>query len=91
MLGLARRAGKLACGIEAVLDAGDAVLILTASDAGRSVIREAERLNTRQTALPYDKKTFGSAVGRATCAIAALTDIKFYKSITEALQMEESE
>jgi ribosomal protein L7Ae-like RNA K-turn-binding protein len=89
LLGLARRAGKLICGLEAVLEhAGGAAMILLASDAGNSVKREALRLNRHTVTLPHSKAELGAAVGRGTCAIAAVTGAAFDRGIKEALQME---
>jgi ribosomal protein L7Ae-like RNA K-turn-binding protein len=89
LMGLARRAGQLACGLEAVKEtAGRAKLVLLASDAGNSVRREAERAKTRIIYLPYTKDEIGKVAGRKSCAIAAVTDAAFYKGIAEALQME---
>ncbi|MCL2003892.1 MAG: hypothetical protein FWG72_07815 [Oscillospiraceae bacterium] len=87
MAGLARRAGKLACGTEAVRDAaGRAGLILLASDAGNTAGRDAERYGKPLMILPYDKEELGRAVGRKTCAIAAVTDDAFCRGIIEAME-----
>lgn len=92
LLGLAKRAGKLVCGTEAVKDAaGRADLILLACDAGNSVRREAGRIKARLYTLPHTKEELGHAAGRKVCAIAAVTDTEFSRGILEALQMEESE
>ena len=86
LLGLARRAGQLACGAEAVKNAaGRAQLILLASDAGLSVKREAERYGKQPVVLPYNKEELGRAAGRRTCAVAAVTGKEFSRGIKEAL------
>ncbi|MDR0293859.1 MAG: L7Ae/L30e/S12e/Gadd45 family ribosomal protein [Oscillospiraceae bacterium] len=93
LLGLARRAGRLACGTVAVTDAaGRAQLFLLAADAGHSAKRGAERL-ARQAGTPlihltYTKEALGRAAGRGTCAVAAVTDKGFSRGIRDALQME---
>jgi ribosomal protein L7Ae-like RNA K-turn-binding protein len=90
LIGLARRAGKLACGSDAAADAaGRAGLILLASDAGNTVRREAAGYGKQVTGLPHSKEELGRAVGRESCAIAAVTDEAFTRGIIEAL-MEES-
>ena len=89
LLGLARRAGKLACGADAVKGAAErARLILIACDAGSAVRREAAGYGKRVIGLPYGKEELGRAVGRESCAVAALIDEEF--GIIEALSMEES-
>jgi ribosomal protein L7Ae-like RNA K-turn-binding protein len=65
--------------------AGRAKLIVTANDAGNSVKREAERLNSQHIMLAHNKEELGRAVGRKTCAIAALTDKEFSRGLSEAL------
>jgi len=91
LLGLAKRAGKLACGSDAVKVAAErSRLIVLANDAGQNVRREAERYEKQVVELPYNKEELGHAVGRASCAIAAVADKEFGLGILEALNMEES-
>ena len=86
LLGLARRAGQLACGVDAViLAAGRAKLILLANDAGNSARREAERLGKQIIVLPYNKEVLGRAAGMRTCAIAAVIDEAFSRGVSAAL------
>ena len=90
LIGLARCAGKLACGSDAVKEAAPrARLILIAGDSGRAVRREAGRYGKRVIELSYDKEELGRAVGREKCAVAAVTDEEFSRGIIAALQGEE--
>lgn len=82
MLGLARRAGKLALGDELVREAcGDkkARCVLVAADAGTSTAKKAafyaERANVPLVPLPHDKDSLGAAIGKNGCALCAVTDI----------------
>ena len=82
MLGLARRAGKLALGDELVREACNdkkARCVLVAADAGMSTGKKAafyaERANVPCITLPHDKDSLGAAIGKNGCAICAVTDI----------------
>ena len=91
LAGLARRAGKLVCGADAVkTEAGRARLILIAEDAGNTTKRNAEKYGRPVVTLPYSTEEMGRAVGKARCAIAAVIDEHFSEGIRTALQMEES-
>ena len=93
LIGLARRAGKLICGSDAVKDAaGRAKLIFIAADAGQNVRREAERYGKRIVVLPYSKEELGHAAGRGQCAVAAVIDEEFgiLEALGEEQHMEES-
>ena len=80
-LGLCRRAGRLALGDE---PAGTACrahkcrLLLLAGDAAGNTVRRAEHLAEAGRCplerLPWSKETLGAAVGRASCALLAVTD-----------------
>lgn len=95
-LGLARKAGKVESGDEAVAilaRSGKAKVIITAADAGRSTLARAENaaaaagcplVNT-----PYAKSQLGSALGRDTVGIAAITDIGFASAFVEKLSAEQ--
>jgi ribosomal protein L7Ae-like RNA K-turn-binding protein len=92
LLGLARRAGKLVCGSDAVKEASvRAKLILIAGDAGNTVKREANRYGKQVIELPFGKEELGSAVGRSECAVAAVIDKEFTRGIIKALGEERSE
>ena len=81
LLGLALRGNNLAVGEEPVADACKArraVLVVTAADAAQNSLdrarRWAESGGAAHTPVPWDKETLGSALGRGSCAMAALTD-----------------
>lgn len=89
-LGLARRAGKLVMGEQAVLDAAERVrLIMVAKDlaAGshKRAMRAAETANAPLVTLPHTKETLGAALGRGTCGILALTDEGFAREILKVI------
>lgn len=80
-LGLARKAGRLEVGEEpvgAACRSRRARVILLASDAAANTIRRAAHFGEAGRALwltvPLTKAELGRAVGRASCAMAALTD-----------------
>ena len=80
MAGLALRAGKLEPGED---PAGDACrekrcrLLLTAADAAENTRGKAERFaelgRCLTLELPYTKAELGAALGRGSCAVAAVT------------------
>ena len=81
LLGLAMRGNNLAVGEEPVADACKArraVLVVTAADAAQNSLdrarRWAESGGAAHTPVPWDKETLGYALGRGSCAMAALTD-----------------
>ncbi len=81
LLGLALRGNNLALGEEPVADACKArraVLVVTAADAAQNSLdrarRWAESGGAAHTPVPWDKETLGYALGRGSCAMAALTD-----------------
>ena len=85
-LGLARKAGRLVYGMDTVeQNLRKCTAILLANDAGEAVSRNARFLAGKAglavVTLPYDKEQIGHAVGKALCAVCALTD----KGLTEAL------
>ncbi len=96
MIGLALRAGRLEAGED---PAGDACrerrcrLLLTASDAGSNTLHKAEHFadlgQCLTLALPYTKAELGAALGRGTCALAAVTDLGLAAAITEKLPDQE--
>ena len=82
MLGLARRAGKLAYGDELVRQMcadHKARCVLVASDAGESTAKKAAlyaaRANVPFVSLPHGKDELGAAIGKAGCAVCAVSDI----------------
>lgn len=91
-LGLAKKAGRLEVGEEpvgAACRSRRACVILLASDAAANTIRRAAHFGEAGKALwltvPLTKAELGRAVGRATCAMAALTDIGFAASLAAKL------
>ena len=80
-LGLARRAGKLAAGEDAVQDAlqaGKARLLILAADAGEKTVRWAEHRSQGRLPIAYltsSREDLGHALGWGRCAVAAFTDL----------------
>ena len=92
LLGLARRGARIELGEEAVGGAcrsGHARLLLLACDAGDSVSHRAEYFvrngKPPLLRLSYTKEELGSALGRAVCPIAALTDVALALAFVKAL------
>ena len=81
LLGLALRGNNLAVGEEPVKEACKARrawLVLSADDAADNSVDRAGRMaelgGVPWIRVPWDKETLGRALGRNTCAMAALTD-----------------
>ncbi len=94
LLGLALRGGRLAVGDEAAAQSaqgGTARLLLTASDAGEKTLRRARFLSDEGHCmllpLPFAKTELGSALGRGTAAIVAVTDLGLAAAVTEKLAL----
>lgn len=92
LLGLALRGGRLAVGEEPAAlaaKAGQARLLLTASDASGNTLRRAEHLAQEGhclfLTLPFSKAELGGALGRGSAAIAALTDLGLAAAAVERL------
>ena len=92
LLGLALRGGRLAVGEEPVAlasRAGQARLVLAASDAAGNTVRRAEHLAEQShclwLVLPFSKTELGGALGRGSAAIAALTDTGLAAAVTQRL------
>ena len=88
LLGLALRAGRLAVGEEPVGVAcrcHKGYLLLLASDAADNTIRRALHFcqagKTICLTLPLTKQELGSGLGRASCAMLALTDVGFAAAV----------
>lgn len=82
MLGLARRAGKLAYGDELVREAcfdHKTRCVFIAGDAGANAAKKAafyaDKANVSCVTLPHGKLELGSAIGKAGCAMCAVADI----------------
>ena len=92
LLGLARRGGNIALGEEPVADAckmKKAFMVLIAADAGETSARRgknmAESAGVPWGVLPCTKAELGFAVGRATCALAAVTDRGLARGVAQRL------
>lgn len=89
VLGLARRAGKLSIGHDAVIDAmrrGNAYLILLTSDASHRHEKEILETGNGEAVLHLtgDMNEVGAAAGKRAC-IYAVTDEGFAKMINNKL------
>ena len=92
MIGLALRAGRLEVGDEA---AGDACrykrcrLLLVAADAGEGAQRRAmhfaEEGQCLLAEIPCSREELGAALGRKSCAMAALTDLGLARAVAGRL------
>ena len=92
LLGLAKKAGRLETGEEpvgAAARARAARLILLASDAAENTARRAKHFADAGGCLlariPADKDAVGRAVGRASCAMLAVTDVGFAEAVAKKL------
>ena len=97
-LGLARRSGSLAIGEEPVDEAcksRKAKVVFLAADAAENTVRRTERLaaeySTPLVVLPRNKSELGFALGRSTCALAAVTDAGLAASVLRRLAQSDPE
>ena len=98
MTGMALRAGRLEVGDEA---SGDACqykrcrLLLLTADAGEGAQRRAayfaDEGQCLLAELPCSKEELGAALGRKSCAMAAVTDLGLAQAIMQKLAQEEPE
>lgn len=94
MLGLAQRAGKLAVGQEKAAEAvrnGGAVLLLLAEDASANTekkVRDMSRFYEVPVLSPGDRVKIGSAIGRESAVVAAVTDSGFSQQLLRLAEME---
>ena len=98
LIGLARKAGRVEVGEEPVSIAArthKAKLILLASDAAENTIRRAKSLGEIGSCpclvSPFSKPELGGAVGRASCAVIALTEVGFAASTAKKLAQADPE
>ena len=98
LLGLAKRAGKLEVGEEptgAAARAKDARLLLIASDAADNSCRRlrhfADAGACLYAKLPCTKDELGSALGRTSCAMVAVTDVGFAEAVAKKLAEDNAE
>lgn len=92
LLGLAKKAGRLEIGEEpvgAACRARQARLVLLAQDAAPNTRRRAAHFGQAGGVLwletPFDKAALGLILGRASCAMLALTDAGFAAAVTQKL------
>lgn len=92
LLGISLRGGRLAVGEEACVQAmraGKAKLLLTACDAAGNTLRQAVfwsgKTHTPHRPVPFTKAQLGAALGRASCAVAAVTDRGLALAVEKAL------
>ena len=91
-LGIARKAGHVQCGEEpvgAACRAGDAVLVLVASDAADNSRRRAQNFagiaKRHCLLIPHTKEELGQALGLRPAAMAAVCDAGLSRSIVKIL------
>jgi|GEM_PF-182805 len=95
LMGLARRAGMLVVGEEncgVATRSGRVRVLLLAQDASDNAVRRAEGFAADRipiVRLPYSKDELAMALGKASCSMAAATDIGFAFEIVSALGNEE--
>lgn len=91
LLGLGRRARRIAAGHEAAeraLATGEASLLVVASDAGRAEAERWERLAGRAgvpVAAPLTAAALGAAVGSSPRAVVAVTDPHLARGLLDAV------
>lgn len=92
MIGLAHKAGRVEIGEEPVGSAARAKkarIILVAGDAADSSVRRAMGFASAGSCLclivPATKEELGRALGRTSCAMAAVTDIGFADAVAKKL------
>ena len=92
MIGLAHKAGRVEIGEEPVGSAARAKkarIILVAGDAAASSVRRAMGFANTGSCLclviPASKEELGRALGRTSCAMAAITDMGFANAIAKKL------
>lgn len=92
LLAISRKGGNLTVGEEqvgAVARAGRARLLLVASDASDHTVRRAHSFvaGTPQPLLrlSFTKEELGDALGVASCAMAAITDVRLAQAFVKTL------
>ena len=94
LLGLAKKAGRLAVGGEAVSGAlyqNSARLVLTSADAAKNTLRRLTNYESvKHIRLPYSKEELGAALGFRSCAILAVCDAGFAKAFISAYDKQQN-
>lgn len=92
LLGLMRRAGAIAIGMDNTSDAvraGKARLLLLSRDAADHARRKAENLSNGRSVLtvelPYSREELADSLGVSGCAAAAVTDLGFANALMKEL------
>ena len=91
MMGLARRANLLLAGEEVVADAiaaHKARLVLLAADASERTGKKTRQMAGEKLpvlVLPVDKDALGAALGKGSCAVAAVLDGGFAAKLAQML------
>ena len=93
LLGLMRRAGAIAIGMDNTADAvraGKARLLLLSRDAADHARRKAENLSNGRSVLtvelPYSREELADSLGVSGCAAAAVTDLGFANALIKRLR-----
>ena len=96
LLGLALRGGRLVVGeepVEGIVRARDARVLLLARDASDNTFRRCRHFadvgQCLWVTLPFTKDEIGSAVGRSSVAIMAVTDVGLAHAIVQKLANED--
>ena len=97
VIGLAKRAGKLASGTESVLDAiraGKSALVLIAADASedtrKRICDKCAFYGGRYVVLSASKTELAAVLGRNDTAAASFLDASFVKAFEASLAREET-
>ncbi len=94
LLGLAKKAGRVAIGGEAVCSAlyqNNAKLVLTSADAAKNTLRRLSNYpSVAHVSLSYSKEELGAALGFRSCAILAICDAGFAKAFLGAYDRQQN-
>lgn len=92
LIGLALKAGRLEIGeepVSAACRAHGAKVVLLASDAAENSVHRAEKFaqagNVSCVITPFSKAELGHSIGRASCAMLAMTDAGLAASLMSKL------
>ena len=98
LLGLMRRAGAIAIGLDNTADAvreGKAQLLLLSRDAAEHARRKAKNLANGRSfmtaELPYTREELAASLGVSGCAAAAVTDLGFAGALMKELAVKDPE